>query len=327
MKPLLSSLTVLLAMSPAFAAAEGVHNDFDGDGRADLLWRNASTGANVIWRNGIATNPVRLSSVPDRDWQIAGTGHLHGAQFSELLWRNRVTGAMELWSVDWFMYSGPLTMHWRPVIDWSDVGGDPAQWEVSAIGDDRFTGIFLRNRVTGDNAIAYFDIYDFSPADIDVYRTNPVANLAWNVAGIGDFDGDGISDILWRNATTGQNAIWRSASYATPLGIARVANLDWKVATVGDFNGDQRADILWRNTRTGANVIWKSGSSLTLQAVTGVTNLAWKVVASGDYDGDGKWDLVWRNSSTGANVIWKSANAATQQTLPAVTNQAWKIVP
>lgn len=324
MKPSLSSLSVLLAMVPAVAATAGVHNDFDGDGRSDLLWHNASTGANVIWRNGVATNPMRLSSMSDRDWQIAGASHFHGPQLAELLWRNRVTGAMELWSADWFIYSGPLTMHWRPVIDWSDVDGDPAQWEISAIGDDRSTGIFLRNRVTGGNAIAAFDIYDFSPADMDVYRTNPVANLAWKVVGIGDFDGDGISDLLWRNATTGQNTIWRSASYATRLGVVRVANLDWKVVAVGDFNGDHRADILWRNTRTGVNVIWKSGNHLTPQYVASVTDQKWQVAAIGDFDGDGKWDLVWRNSATGANRLWKSANAATRQTLPTVA-LTWSI--
>ena len=30
------------------------------------------------------------------------------------------------------------------------------------------------------------------------------------VAGVGDFNGDGKSDILWRNTSTGVNAIWRS---------------------------------------------------------------------------------------------------------------------
>jgi hypothetical protein len=30
----------------------------------------------------------------------------------------------------------------------------------------------------------------------------------WSIAGVGDFDGNGTSDMLWRNSTTGQVYIW-----------------------------------------------------------------------------------------------------------------------
>ena len=33
-----------------------------------------------------------------------------------------------------------------------------------------------------------------------------MADLNWQVAGTGDFDGDGKSDIFWRNTSTGENA-------------------------------------------------------------------------------------------------------------------------
>ena len=36
--------------------------------------------------------------------------------------------------------------------------------------------------------------------------------LASLTATAGDFNGDGQSDVLWRNHNTGANAIWRSAS-------------------------------------------------------------------------------------------------------------------
>ena len=91
-----------------------------------------------------------------------------------------------------------------------------------------------------------------------------------------DFDGDGKSDILWRNGTTGANAIWKSANSATTQAINGVATV-WKAAGVGDFNGDGKADILWRNTSTGANSIWKSGNSATGQAVTAMADQAWQV--------------------------------------------------
>lgn len=56
-----------------------------------------------------------------------------------------------------------------------------------------------------------------------------VTNLAWTVAAVGDYDGDGRADIFWRNTVTGANAIWRSANAATPLGVATVGNQAWSV--------------------------------------------------------------------------------------------------
>jgi hypothetical protein len=43
----------------------------------------------------------------------------------------------------------------------------------------------------------------------------PSTNAGWQIVGVGDFNGDGISDIVWRNPSTGANGIWLTSS---PLG-------------------------------------------------------------------------------------------------------------
>ena len=141
----------------------------------------------------------------------------------------------------------------------------------------------------------------------------------------GDFDGDGISDVFWRNRTTGADAIWRSADSATPMATTAVTTQQWQVVGIGDFDGDGRADLFWRNAATGANVVWRSGNAATRQAIASVADLHWRVAGIGDFDVDGQDDVLWRNAATGADAIWRSANAKLRLPMAAVTNLAWKI--
>jgi len=91
------------------------------------------------------------------------------------------------------------------------------------------------------------------------FGSNGLGNvpLGWT-ATVGDFNGDGKADILWRNTTTGAVAIWFMSGGAVvsvvSLGTVPVG---WTVAAVADFNGDGKADILWRDS-AGNVAMWVS---------------------------------------------------------------------
>jgi alpha-tubulin suppressor-like RCC1 family protein len=157
-------------------------------------------------------------------------------------------------------------------------------------------------------------------------RLTPVPVLFRSGLNASDFNGDGLSDILWRNISSGANTIWKSANATLRQTMVGVTDRAWKIAGTGDFNADGIADVLWRNTSTGANTIWKSANKTTIQAVTGVTDRDWQIVGIGDFDGDGYADILWRNASTGANTIWKSGKSATRQSVTGVTNLVWRVV-
>jgi len=75
-----------------------------------------------------------------------------------------------------------------------------------------------------------------------------VGDPNWKVRGIGDFDGDGNSDILWQDETTGWTLIWfMNGAEVSSGGAIRPVSSNWKVDIVGDLNGDGRADIVWRD--------------------------------------------------------------------------------
>jgi hypothetical protein len=58
---------------------------------------------------------------------------------------------------------------------------------------------------------------------------SPVA-ADWFIARVGDFDGDGYADLMWRNSSSGQNVIWKRANSAAPMAVATVSSQAWSVA-------------------------------------------------------------------------------------------------
>jgi uncharacterized repeat protein (TIGR03803 family) len=156
-------------------------------------------------------------------------------------------------------------------------------------------------------------------------------SIAWTRAGaqtIGDFNGDGKGDIVWRQSTTGQLGIWLMDGF-TPIDNTPISgeNPNWQVAGIGDFDGDGRADILWHQPTTGANSIWlMNGLHMTDGRAIASIALTWSVVGVGDFDGDGKADILWRDRSTGVVGLWLMDGFAVKAS-PAISAPfpAWEI--
>lgn len=71
-----------------------------------------------------------------------------------------------------------------------------------------------------------------------------------------DLDGDGKSDLVWRNNNNGAVAVWlmNGASIASS-GFPGNVPSDWQIKQVADVNGDGKADLIWHHTN-GTVAVW-----------------------------------------------------------------------
>jgi hypothetical protein len=286
-----------------WTVARPVKRDFGGDGKADVLWRNMSTGENYVWPlsgTAILAGEGYLRTVADLDWHVAGIGDFDGDGRADILWRNAATGANYIYLMTGNSVAAEGFI--RTVAN--------LNWTVAGIGDldgDGKDDIVWRNAATGENYLYPMDGLAIKAGE---GYLNSVTNPDWRIAGLGDFDGDGKDDILWRHATTGENYLYlmdgRTVK-STEGFVRRVPDLAWQVHGIADFDGDGLADILWRNSATGENYVYPmQGRAIkpTEGYIRTVSELQWQIAALGDHDGDGKTDILWRNASTGENYLY-----------------------
>ncbi len=73
----------------------------------------------------------------------------------------------------------------------------------------------------------------------------------WVVAAIGDFQGDGIDDIIMWQKSTGFMYAWEDGKVSNQRWVGALDPSDWEVAAVGDYNGDGKEDLLLRELNSG----------------------------------------------------------------------------
>jgi hypothetical protein len=149
---------------------------------------------------------------------------------------------------------------------------------------------------------------------LDNYSTGAAWPFVQSAAGTHDFNGDGFSDIAWRDGS-GAAALWllTGAQVLQSGGLGSIP-ISWQIVGQRDFNGDGKHDLLWRDGGSGTVAIWLlNGVLVASSGSLGTVPSSWTIVGTGDFDGDGKGDILWRDSS-GNTAIWLINGLAVSQT-------------
>src|SRR5829696_5656043 len=243
---------IQLAISTATTSPADVRDDFNGDGRSDLIWRH-DNGAFTNWlgqaNGGFVGNDLNALRNLPTSWHVAGTGDFNGDGRDDVLWRNG-NGALTNWLGQ---SNGGFVSN-----DVNALSNLPTSWQVAGTGDFNSDG---RDDIVWRRTDGAFTEWlgqangGFISNDANAWTVLPTS---WRVDGTGDFNGDNRDDVAWRR-DDGAFTVWLGQSnggfVTNDANAWRNLPSTWQVVGTGDFNGDNRDDVAWRRD-DGAFTVW-----------------------------------------------------------------------
>lgn len=217
--------------------------DMDGDGWADVLWRNETSGANTLWTMNGRTRlgGSALATQADLNLAIRGVADFDGDARGDILWRSETAATTSIW------FSGTTQVAVSPT--------QPLGWSVAGTGDlngDGKADILWRNPATGQ-----VSVWLMNGAVRQAEELLPAVGATLVLAGVGDLNRDGRADLVWRDMASGEVVGWlMDGSGILSAGVIGALDLGWRVLRVLDFDGNGKSDVLLRNTTSGIAVVW-----------------------------------------------------------------------
>jgi Domain of unknown function (DUF4347)/FG-GAP-like repeat/FG-GAP repeat len=291
--------------------------DFNGDGKLDLVTANYfndndgallqnNSSVSVLLGNGSGSFAPKTDFALGLGRTSVSVGDFNGDGKLDLVTANYGSDNVSV-------LLGNGSGSFAPKTDFA-AGTNPYSVSVGDFNGDGKLDLVTAN-VLSDNVSVLLNNYPYASLNITDTTQYPRRN---------DFNGDTVSDILWRN-DNGAVALWQMFS-GIVLTNKIVASLpsSWKTAGTGDFNGDKKADIVWRNDN-GAISLWQmNGSTVTANNIVASLSSDWKASGTGDFGGDGKADLVWRNDN-GAIALWQmNGSTVSANNIVASLPSSWK---
>ena len=178
---------------------------------------------------------------------------------------------------------------------WGDLSQRDADWDILGLGatapGKATKDVYL---VSPDNVVGAWTTD--AAGKVSGWKTIDSFDAATTVGGLGDFNGDGQSDLLLVNDngavgcyfTSGEKTGW---NYFQSLGS------EWQICGIGDLNGDGRDDLVLLHDEGFAGS-WLTQADGTMEwANLDTLQPGFAIVGCGDFDGDGTDDVLLKKDS------------------------------
>ncbi len=302
--------------------------DINHDGRMDFATvNNLNTGGSLFVNDSAGTrNTINLGGTPyvlsdTSELTVAGIGDFNRDGFSDIaLGAYLADDSGQLNSGRIIIASGANpSQSLMQITGFS--AGQFAGFSISGAGDyngDGISDLIIGAPYYAGTGVTYILFGTTSNAAININTLNPSQGIVIaggsgkqfgnDVAGIGDFNGDGYSDLVSSEPLSGTVKVFfgnNAGVQQTPLTITGIGvdplNKSIPVVGMGDMNGDGKSDFAVADNVTNTVHVFYGGSSLSGTLNVSSSNLKITLTAgsdlisggsAGDFNGDGYDDAV-----------------------------------
>ncbi|WP_437648495.1 FG-GAP repeat domain-containing protein [Sorangium sp. So ce362] len=234
-------------------------NDFDADSMADLLWSHEERHLMAVWlMDGSRLRaPGPFIPGPIGGGWTALPGDFDFDRMADVLWLDPDQNQMAVWPMNGvhLLAAGPPIP--GPIGGFSF--GFPVDVNLDRMADVIWIGI-------EQDLMLVWLMHGGQPLAAGPVIPGPIGD-GWVATGVGDFNADGMIDVLWGNEESGLIAVWLLAGSqllaAGPVIPGPIGD-GWSARAAGDVNLDGMADVIWQRAGTSEMAVWLMEGSRVL---------------------------------------------------------------